>query len=64
MRLFLLSIFIATFGTLAVAFVNFTREGTEAFSNGPWLYIGYFVFMTAMMIVTTLLMQRFGGKRE
>ena len=36
MRLLLLSIFIASLLTGLVAFVNFTREGSAAFSNGPW----------------------------
>ena len=62
MRLLLLSIFIAALLTGLVAFVNFTREGSTAFSNGPWLYIAYFVVIAIVVVVGTLLMQRFGGK--
>ena len=62
MRLLLLSIFIAMLLTGLVAFVNFTREGSAAFSNGPWLYICYFVVIAIVVVVGTLLMQRFGGK--
>ena len=62
MRLLLLSVFIASLLTGLVAFANFIREGTATFSNGPWLYVGYFVVITVIVIFGTLLMQRFGGK--
>jgi len=62
MRLFMLSIFIAALSTGLVAIANFTRDGAAAFSNGPWLYIGYFVFMVFVVFIGTVVMQKIGGK--
>lgn len=62
MRLLLLSILVAGFGTAVVVAVNYMNKGAAAFSNGPWVYIGYFVVIALTVLIMTLLMQRFGGK--
>jgi hypothetical protein len=62
LKLFLLSVFIATLATGLVAFVNYSREGAAAFSNGPWLYISYFAFMVIIVIVGTIVLRRMGDE--
>ena len=62
MKLLLISIFIASFGTAIVAFVNFANKGIAAFANGPWMYIGYFVVIALVVFVMSLLMEKVSGK--
>jgi hypothetical protein len=62
MKLVLLSVFVAALLTGLIALANFSREGVVAFSRGPWLYIGYFVFIILVVIIGTIVMQRLKGK--
>jgi hypothetical protein len=48
--------------TIMVAIVNFLREGVGAFEDHLLMYVGYFCLIVILIVVGTLVTERFGRK--